>query len=485
MMRCSEFRSGTSKRTFLLKHFMINSKIGVGTSFSASAIYRFPLSSDENNVRNGEEMLKPDALKLVPTPKIADLMMALIVISFVLVLSLFPFASASAHSVVGGSGRISGQLLNGSHKNAPVAGQAVTLQMAQDGSARDLATTKTDARGSYTFPNLATDSAISYATYINYQGAGYTSTVVTLDKQPAQQVNLTVYDATSSTHNLAILRSTVLIQEPDAKKSTFTVSELFVFQNLGLQTYVGSLDASQGKPNALLFSLPKNARAISLDSGFAGYRSLQVTGGFATNAAVLPGSSEYAFSFEVPYTSSVYDFQYSAQYPTVDFSFMVAPSIHASSGALTAQGIQTANDHPYQLFKGSQLLPNQQLHVNFEGLPSPTNSSSSLNLKLVWLVVGLLILLAIIATVSVLSRLQDRKKRRPNGKHAGKGKPTEKRSAREPRPEERKQELMQELLDLDKAYEAGKLNKSTYQERRARAKARLRTFMSEQEATRR
>src|SRR5450755_7306 len=207
MMRCSEFRSGTSKRTFLLKHFMINSKIGVGTSFSASAIYRFPLSSDENNVRNGEEMLKPDALKLVPTPKIADLMMALIVISFVLVLSLFPFASASAHSVVGGSGRISGQLLNGSHKNAPVAGQAVTLQMAQDGSARDLATTKTDARGSYTFPNLATDSAISYATYINYQGAGYTSTVVTLDKQPAQQVNLTVYDATSSTHNLAILRS--------------------------------------------------------------------------------------------------------------------------------------------------------------------------------------------------------------------------------------------------------------------------------------
>src|SRR5450755_5061568 len=111
---------------------------------------------------------------------------------------------------------------------------------------------------------------------------------------------------------------------------------------------------------------------------------------------------------------------------------MVAPSIHASSGALTAQGIQTANDHPYQLFKGSQLLPNQQLHVNFEGLPSPTNSSSSLNLKLVWLVVGLLILLAIIATVSVLSLLLDRKKRRPNGKHAGKGKPTEKRSAREP-----------------------------------------------------
>jgi len=405
-------------------------------------------------------------------------------LALALVASLFPFASASAHTIVGGTGRISGHLLNGSHKNALVSGQAVTLQMSQDGSARDLQITTTDAHGSYTFSNLATDSAISYATYINYQGAQYISDIVTLAKKPTQQVDLTVFDATSSTHNLAILRSTVLIQEPDAQKSMFTVSALFVFQNLGLQSYVGSLDDSQGKPNALLFSLPKNARAISLDSGFSGYKSIQVNGGFATNAAVPPGQSEFAFSFEVPYTSSVYDFKYDAQYPTVDLSFMVAPSIHASSGSLTPQGIETANDHPYQLFKGSELLTNQEVHVNFEGLPSPSSSSSLLNLKYVWLVVGILILLAIIVTASVLSRLQDHKKRRTHSKRSGKGRRDEKRSARRSHPEDRKQELMQELLDLDKAYEDGKLSKAVYQERRARAKARLRTFMSEQEATR-
>ena len=44
---------------------------------------------------------------------------------------------------------------------------------------------------------------------------------------------------------------------------------------------------------------------------------------------------------------------------------------------------------------------------------------------------------------------------------------------------------MHELLELDKEFEAGKLSKATYQERRARTKARLRTLISEQEASHR
>jgi hypothetical protein len=42
---------------------------------------------------------------------------------------------------------------------------------------------------------------------------------------------------------------------------------------------------------------------------------------------------------------------------------------------------------------------------------------------------------------------------------------------------DRQQALLQELLDLDKAFEAGKLSKAVYQERRAKTKARLRSLM--------
>jgi hypothetical protein len=44
------------------------------------------------------------------------------------------------------------------------------------------------------------------------------------------------------------------------------------------------------------------------------------------------------------------------------------------------------------------------------------------------------------------------------------------------------QALLRELLELDKAYEAGKLKKAAYQERRAKTKARLRALMSEEKA---
>jgi ATP-dependent DNA ligase len=42
---------------------------------------------------------------------------------------------------------------------------------------------------------------------------------------------------------------------------------------------------------------------------------------------------------------------------------------------------------------------------------------------------------------------------------------------------ERQKQLLQALLDLDTAYEAGKLSKSVYQERRAKTKAKLRILL--------
>src|SRR5579875_624513 len=238
-------------------------------------------------------------------------------------LVLCSFGVTSAHSRVGGSGRISGQLLDGTNKNAPLAGQTVTLQMAQGQNAQDFATAKTDAQGNYTFTNLATDKTISYALYINYQGAQYTSDLISLADKPQQQVNLTVYEATSSSAKVAVVDATILMQDPSAHNGIFTVSEVYDFKNLDTHTYVGSLDASKGRPNALLFSLPAGARNIKLQAGFDGYQVIQVNSGFATNAALPPGDSEFAFSFDVPYTGTSYNLNYTTLYPTVSLSFLV------------------------------------------------------------------------------------------------------------------------------------------------------------------
>jgi len=44
-------------------------------------------------------------------------------------------------------------------------------------------------------------------------------------------------------------------------------------------------------------------RSVSLQKGFDGYQTIQVDRGFATDAALLPGNNELAFSFEIPATA--------------------------------------------------------------------------------------------------------------------------------------------------------------------------------------
>src|ERR1051326_365855 len=111
--------------------------------------------------------------------------------------SVSPLGIAPAHAA--GSGHITGQLLDGSNHNAPLASQQVTLQMAQGNNTHDLATAMTDAQGTFSFDNLSTDKTINYAVYIRYQGAQYVSDLVTLDSNPSPQLNLTVYQATQRT----------------------------------------------------------------------------------------------------------------------------------------------------------------------------------------------------------------------------------------------------------------------------------------------
>jgi 5-hydroxyisourate hydrolase-like protein (transthyretin family) len=421
-----------------------------------------------------------------------------ILLSFVF--CLLPLSTASAHMAATKNGRITGQLLDGTNKNAPLPGQTVTLQMAQGVNAQDLATDRTDAHGNFSFANLSTDKTISYAVYIRYQGAQYTSNLISLANQPQQQLNLTVYDATSDSSKVAVVDATILVQEPSAHSGTFTISEVYDFKNLNTHAYVGSLDASKGKPNALLFPLPTGARAVKLSAGFDGYHTIQVNDGFATDAALFPGDTTFAFSFDVPYSSSTYDFSYKPLYPTVALSVLVPPDLHVTAQGLSSQGIITANDqHEYQNFKASTLLAQHTVQLSFAGLTSPQSAtpSTSLNLSSLWLIVGLLIMIAIVFVTAFIYRFQQRKapsnRRAKNGK-AGRQQPMRTRHAHEKkhtsspkasrRTEDKKDELLHELLELDKEFEAGKISKTAYQEQRGKVKARLRSLMSEQEASR-
>lgn len=393
------------------------------------------------------------------------------------------FAYVPAYAAAGG-GRISGRIINGTKHNAPVVRQGVTLQVAQRDTARDLSTVKTDAHGVFTFGGLDTSKTLSYAIYTRYQGAQYYTNLIDLSSKAVQQINLTVYEATTSSAQIVAVQVTVLMRDPDPKTGLVTLAEIAQFKNLSTSTYVGSLDTSQGKPNALRFALPSGARHVSLSSGFDGYHSVQVDRGFASDAALPPGPSEFAFSFEVPYTGTTYDFSYEAVYPTLSVSVLVSPTLHTQGGVLASKGLITANNRPYLMLQAQALVAGSQVHAQIEGLPAPTlaSNTSPLNLSWLWVLAGVLVLLAIIVVSSFLYRVTHREeqnrqaaKRLPARKEPVKRKGAVAKAA----PTGAEQKLLQELLALDKSHEAGKIKRADYEERRAKLKARLRTVMSE------
>ena len=407
-----------------------------------------------------------------------------------------PLAHAAAN------GRIYGQLLDGTKKNAPVVGQNVTLQMAQGNNARDVTSIKTDAHGAFAFNGLNTDKTINYAVYTRYQGAQYYTNLIDLSAKPVQQANLTVYEATTSSTDIAIVQATVLLHEPDAQGGVLSISEVFFFKNVGTYTYVGSLDASKGKPNALRFALPPQARNVTLDKGFDGYQALQVDKGFATDAALPPGTSQFIFSFQLPYKAATYDLSYDVVYPTVQLSLLVPTDVNVNSSALASKGLITAGQHPYRLYQAKDLLAGTAIRAQLQGLPIVQSAPGSLNPANLWLIAGLLLMLAILAVTWFLYRFTRRPARRgamhhthprskssgmpisapaaPSNRSAGASEVQEKKSGDVARSQQ--QVLLRELLELDKAYEVGKLKKAVYQERRAKTKARLRTLMSEEKA---
>lgn len=421
---------------------------------------------------------------------------AVIVMFPVLFFTIFALSSAAHASTGGNTGRVYGQVLNGTHKNAPVAGQKVTLQLAEGNTAIDFGTVTTDAHGNFSFSHLQIDKSISYSAYTSFQGAQYNTTLTSLAKNPALHANLTVYDATTSMSRIAMVQATVLLQPVNTQKDIIPVSELLIFRNLTDRTYVGSLTAGKGMPNALRFTLPHTANNLVLGTGFNGYQADQIPGGFAANAAIPPGDTQFSFTFDASYSIANYDFDYQILYPTVRLSMLVPTSIHAASDTLKAQGPQTADQQVYNLFTGTALLPGKTMHLSLDNLPvsgpfsnAPSSTTSDATPSWIYLlfaiaIMALIVLFTLMITRAARAKLPTNKANRSRTmrrKHATSKveKATQNAKSKQPAEEDSKEHLSRQMLELDKAYEAGKVKKSEYGQRRAKLKARLHEMTDE------
>lgn len=390
-------------------------------------------------------------------------------------------AQAASRVAADTAGSVSGVVVNGTHGNATVAHQSVTLQGVVRGKAQDVATTTSDGAGRFSFHGLDTTGETTYAVYSTFQGGVFPSGAITFDTGSAQQATLTVYDVTTSDAALRIGVANVLINsqtESNKLKGLVPVGEFLTFVNSGNTAYVGSVTPANGKPmNLLRFSLPNGASNLALGAGFSGVQIVQVGTGFGAQATVPPGKSQFAFAYDVAYSGTNYTFQYKAEYPTDRVAVLVAPSIGVEASDFTADSTVSAGGMEYQALHRDALKHDDLASFRMTRLPLP-GEDPVIDLPHLAVVGGLLALLLALALGFYLRRgaLAVALGLIPPPARIS---PARAAKATLAEREAERKRLLRALLALDAQHDAGTINDAEYQRRRDETRASLRALLDD------
>ncbi|GEM_PF-866486 len=392
-------------------------------------------------------------------------------------------------AIAGKPGTITGQVVNGTLNNTPVANQPVILQFSQGTAAKDLRTVKTDAQGRFTFsdvtPTVSADQ--KYAVYTHFQNGLYASDPIQLSAGKTQSITLTVYNATQDASKLSVSVVTLLVRDVDQQHQLHglvSIGEFVTFQNSGKTAFVGSFTpGASGMPPLLRFALPANATNVTTGIGFFNSQVIQINGGFATSATVPPGSTQFAFSFDAPYSGTTFTLPFTAEYPTAQVVALVPPDIFVSSSpGFQAQGEVIAFSNRYQVFTANTLAVNKRVSINMFELPKAGETSDLDTTQLTWLAIALAMLIAILllfylrsGDLAVALGLVPAR----TLKAARQAETTAKRLDRGQREAERKR-LLKRLLALEKAHTTGALTDEEYRQKQAETRAALRSLLADE-----
>jgi hypothetical protein len=385
--------------------------------------------------------------------------------------------AASAREALPHAVTVDGNVVNSSHGDAPLANQAVTLVEIAAGQSASVASATTDSHGVFTFARLTPDPDASYQLDVQYQGGAFTSSAYDATQIGAQPVTLHVFDTTSDDSTVLVALTTLVVGEPDAQAGMISVAESVTVYNTGLKAYVATIQPIANKPmNLLRFVLPTNAKNLVLGAGFATVQVIQAPTGFGAIATVPPGSTEFAFAYDLPYSASAVAVTTKSAYTSRQIVALVPTDMHLAPGDFAQKpNVDAAGGH-FQLLEQDNVATGKTLSFTLRDLPRP-GQPQYLDVRALG-AIGLLFALLLLGALFVYLR---RGNLAPLLGLARVQLPTH--ALASPRDGERKA-LLRQHLALDELRKAGKLSAADYERQRGDLRERLRAILAEQQAKR-
>jgi hypothetical protein len=386
-----------------------------------------------------------------------------------------------------GAGSLEGLVVNGTEGGPEIgAGVAVTLYVLQGGTETDTIETVTSDGGRFRFEGLATDAGLEYWPEVEYLGVPYrTAEPFNLSgDEPEQSATISVFETTDDDSAIT-LDSVHFIAESFGEM--LRLSEIHLYGNSGDRTFVGQPheDSSLGTVN---IPLPENAVGIAFEQEDSAERFVEVGGGIIDTQPVPPGqeTSIVFFSYHLPVMGDTIALERTFAYPLARLNMLVAqPGLQLNSDDLEMQGPQSFQGRSYDLYGTDDLPANAPLGMVFVPVAVPdtapaidssagamppaggqtvagTSSRGSQEI-LRWLGFGL-VALAVIGLVVYAATKNQQPPAPANAPNLSSD------------PETRK--MLAELADLEDAFEAGRVDETSYERQRSELHEAIKSYQS-------
>ena len=267
---------------------------------------------------------------------------------------------------------VRGRVINGTAGAETPGGLPVLLLITgQDGTLAGTGQAQANTDGSFVLEDVALIEGAGYNISVDYGGVFYGQSV--FSDQLAEEVIITVHEATEDAGIMRVDRQVMVISDFDVAERTATATEFVRFANPTDRTLRANLETARpGMFSFMRFALPPDATDITVQSNLRGGDVISVGSGFALTAAVPPGEHSVDFAYNFPYQGGSLEFRNSLPQGAAIFQILV-PERFASLeiGGLTPRPPVGIGDEIYRAWEGRDIPAGAGVQLRFDGLPQP------------------------------------------------------------------------------------------------------------------
>ena len=267
---------------------------------------------------------------------------------------------------------IRGRVVNGTAGADTPGGLPVLLLITgQDGTLAGTGQVQANPEGNFVLEDVALMEGAAYNISVDHGGVFYGQSL--LPNQLADEVIITVHEATEDAGIMRVDRQVMVISDFNVAERTATATEFVRFTNPTDRTLRANLETARpGMFSFMRFALPPEASDITVQSNLRGGDVISVGSGFALTAAVPPGEHSVDFAYNFPYQGGSLEFRNSLPQGAAIFQILVPERFAGLEiGGLTPRPPVGIGDEIYRAWEGRDIPAGVGVQLRLDVLPQP------------------------------------------------------------------------------------------------------------------